>query len=190
VNGSAVNPTSRSLRDLGLAAWFGGTLYGVAASNRGVQAVRDPQERLPVADSIWDRWVPIGAAAVATHLVASAITGWGNKSRTLGQEQMGGQMAIKGALSAFAAVATGAAFVQRKQLLRAWEETRAEVQDATTPLPNTPEPIAQMQRRLRIAETTVPALVGAVVLMNGRMSEQQRPVPTIQRVANRLALGD
>ncbi|HVL99144.1 MAG TPA: SDR family oxidoreductase [Egibacteraceae bacterium] len=180
-----VNPVVRSIRDAGLSAWFGGSLMGVAAVNRAVSDIDDPADRLRTVDAVWDRWTVPGGMAIAAHLLGSAVAGWGNKSRVLTQRGMASQMAVKGAVSLAALASTVAARVYRKQAVRAAGD-RAPVMDATTPTPGTPAEVARAQRRLRAAEYAVPALTGAVVVLNAKMSEDQRPVPTLRQVAARL----
>jgi hypothetical protein len=62
----------RSLHDLGLAAWFGGTLAGAVAINGAAADVPDREQRLRVANAGWARWTPVNPAAIAAHLVGGA----------------------------------------------------------------------------------------------------------------------
>jgi hypothetical protein len=52
------NTIARTLRDLGLASWFGGSLMGAAGLNDAASVVKDPTQRLRVANSGWVRWTP------------------------------------------------------------------------------------------------------------------------------------
>ena len=49
---------SRSLHDLGLAAWFGGTLANAVALNPAASAAKDASDTGAVANVGWDRWTP------------------------------------------------------------------------------------------------------------------------------------
>jgi len=54
------NTVARSLHDLGLAAWFGGSLMGGDPGvNGATAAVEDPTQRLRVANTGWARWTPL-----------------------------------------------------------------------------------------------------------------------------------
>jgi hypothetical protein len=52
------NTLARTLHDVGLAAWFGGSLMGAAGVNGAAAAVHEPTERLRVASTGWARWTP------------------------------------------------------------------------------------------------------------------------------------
>jgi hypothetical protein len=50
------NTLARSLHDLGLAAWFGGSLMGAVGLNGAAAVVDAPEQRLRVANTGWARW--------------------------------------------------------------------------------------------------------------------------------------
>jgi hypothetical protein len=52
------NTVARTLHDLGLAAWFGGSLMGATGVNGAAAVVQDPTQRLRVANTGWARWTP------------------------------------------------------------------------------------------------------------------------------------
>ena len=56
---SQLNTVVRSLDDVGLAAWFGGSLMGAVGLNKVAASVRDPGERTSVATVGWKHWAPI-----------------------------------------------------------------------------------------------------------------------------------
>jgi hypothetical protein len=62
---------ARSLHDLGLAAWFGGTLANATALNAAAGAAGSPPSTGAVANVGWDRWTPVNAAAIGAHVVGS-----------------------------------------------------------------------------------------------------------------------
>jgi len=61
----------RALRDVGAAAWFGGSLMGATALNAAADATSDAAERDRVVTAGWARWTPIFRGAAAAHLVGS-----------------------------------------------------------------------------------------------------------------------
>jgi len=65
---AADNTLSRSLHDVGLAAWFGGSLMGAVGLNGAAAQVEEPKQRLRVANSGWNRWTPVNLASIAAHL--------------------------------------------------------------------------------------------------------------------------
>jgi hypothetical protein len=60
------------------------------------------------------------------------------------------------------------------------------VQDATTPAGETPAEVSRPQRLLQALQWVVPALTGAVLVVNARMGEQQRPAQVAGGLLGRL----
>ena len=65
---SEKNTVVRALHDIGLAAWFGGSLMGAVGLNGAAGDVSDPTERARIASSGWARWTPVNAGAIGLHL--------------------------------------------------------------------------------------------------------------------------
>jgi hypothetical protein len=70
---STDNTVARTLHDVGLAAWFGGSLMGAAGVNGAAAAVQDPSQRLRVANTGWARWTPLNLAGIMAHLAGGAV---------------------------------------------------------------------------------------------------------------------
>lgn len=179
---AGARPMVRALRDAGLAAWFGGSVMGVVGVNRAVQDLSDPAKRLAFVDQVGDRWAVPGALAVTAHLLGSAAMAWDNKGRLLAQRSAPTQLLAMSGLSAAALAATAAAHVTRKQAVSA----ALDVPHGPGPQGTAPAGVAEAQQRLRLAEYAVLLLTGAVVAVNAVMSEQQRPVATLQGIAARI----
>jgi hypothetical protein len=60
----------RTLRDVGAAAWFGGSLMGASGLNAAADEV-GPDDRDRVVSAGWARWTPIFRVAALSHLVGS-----------------------------------------------------------------------------------------------------------------------
>src|SRR3954451_21207375 len=80
----ARNTLSRSLHDLGLSAWFGGTLANAVALNAAASEAGSDTGR--VANAGWNRWTPINALAIGAHLVGSVGQLAGNRGRVTQQQ--------------------------------------------------------------------------------------------------------
>src|SRR5690348_14964040 len=93
---------SRSMHDLGLAAWFGGTLANAVALNSASGQPSEPAESGLVANTGWDRWTPINAAAIVLHLAGSIGQLESNKSRVAAQSGVGTMALVKTGLTAAA----------------------------------------------------------------------------------------
>jgi hypothetical protein len=67
---------------------------------------------------------------------------------------------------------TAYARVLGKKLERAGD---VPAEGGTTPNPATPQDVARAQRQLTALQWLIPVLTGAVLVVNARMGEQQRP---------------
>ena len=128
------NTVARTLHDVGLAAWFGGSLMGATGLNGAAAVVQDPTQRLRVANSGWARWTPLNLAGIAAHLAGGAVLTGANKGRLAGQQGVAAASAVKTALTMAALGTTAYARVLGKKLERAGEVS---VEGGTTPNPAT-----------------------------------------------------
>src|SRR5436305_4064841 len=97
---------SRSLHDVGLAAWFGGTLANAVALNTASAEAGSQSSSGAVANAGWDRWTPVNAAAIGAHLVGSVLQISSNKGRIAQQQGVLGMTVLKTGLTAAALGAT------------------------------------------------------------------------------------
>ena len=116
---SQTNTLARTLHDVGLAAWFGGSLFGAVGLNGASDEVTDPTDRARVANAGWGRWTPVNAAAIAAHLLGGAKITTGNKGRLAGQRGVGTASAIKAGLTAAALGATAYSRVLGQKVMEA-----------------------------------------------------------------------
>ena len=179
----ADNTVARSLHDVGLAAWFGGSLMGAVSLNRVAGEAKEPRQRLDVANRGWAAWTPVNLAGIAAHLAGGAALLAANKARLASQPGVGRTAAVKTALTGAALALTAYSRVLGRRLEQA---STAPVQDATTPADDTPAEVARPQRQLRVLQWMIPALTGAVLVVNARMGEQQRPAQVAGGLLGRL----
>jgi hypothetical protein len=175
----------RSLHDLGLAVWFGGSLAGAVAVNGAAADVPDPHTRLRVANAGWDRWTPVNAAAIAAHLIGGAGLLQANKRRVAAQSGVGSATVVKLVLTGAALAVTAYSRALGKKLQRA--EWATSVDGATDPAPGTPLEVAKAQQRLDTCQWLVPALTGGISVMTAVQGEQQRPLPQAAGILARAA---
>jgi hypothetical protein len=183
---STNNTVARALHDLGLAAWFGGSLMGATGVNGAAAVVQDPTQRLRVANSGWARWTPLNLAGIAAHLAGGAVLTGANKGRLAGQQGVATASTVKAALTVAALGTTAYARVLGKKLERAGE---VPVEGGTTPNPATTDEVARAQRQLTALQWVIPVLTGAVLVVNARMGEQQRPAQVSKGLVRRLLPG-
>jgi hypothetical protein len=180
------NTLARSLHDLGLAAWFGGSLMGATGLNGAAAVVKDPTQRLRVANSGWARWTPLNLAGIAAHLAGGAVLTGANKGRLAGQQGVAATSAVKTALTVAALGTTAYARVLGKRLEHAGD---VPVEGGTTPNPATPDEVPRAQRQLTALQWVIPVLIGGLLVVNARMGEQQRPAQVSKGLVRRLLPG-
>ena len=163
---------SRSLHDLGLAAWFGGTLANAVALNAASAEADTAQGTGRVANTGWNRWAPVNAAAIAAHLAGSVGQLVGNRSRIAAQQGVGTMSVAKTGLTAAALAVTGYSRLLGRKVAK---QTSVPAESGTDPTVGTPADVAQAQRQLSALQWAVPVLTGALIVLSAFAGEQQRP---------------
>jgi hypothetical protein len=183
---TADNTVSRSLHDLGLATWFGGSLMGAVGLNGAAADLEEPKQRLRVANAGWNRWTPVNLAGIAAHLAGGAVLLGANKGRVASQQGVARATVVKTALTGAALAATAWSRALGAKLDQAGDVSVEGGTDAST---DTPEDVAKAQRQLKVLQWVIPALTGAVLVLNARMGEQQRPAQVTGGLRGRLRPG-
>lgn len=172
---------TRSLNDLGLAAWFGGSLMGAVGLNGAAAQAHDPTERVRLATIGWHRWAPVSALAMGTHLVAGAVLFADNSGRVVAQTGVGRTAGMKTILTGVAAASTAYAGLLGRGLRR-----RVPASGTTEPSEDTPPEVAARQRRLRRVQWVTPLVLAGVIMTDAQLGEQQRPTEVATGVLDRL----
>jgi hypothetical protein len=179
----AQDTLSRSLHDIGLAAWFGGTLANAVALNPASAEADSAPGTGRVANTGWNRWTPVNAAAIAAHLTGSIGQLVGNKSRIAAQEGVGTMVVAKTGLTAAALAVTGYSRLLGRKVAK---QTSVPAESATDPTVGTATEAAQAQKQLTALQWAVPALTGALIVLSAFAGEQQRPSSVKQGVLARF----
>jgi hypothetical protein len=160
------------MHDLGLAAWFGGTLANAVTLNPAASSAGGATEVGAVTNAGWDRWTPVNAAAIGVHLIGAA----GLVRHDLGRmkvQQGVPKMAV--AKTALTLVALGVTGYSRMLGRRVSQAKAVPMADGTTPANTTPTEVADAQKQLKALQWIVPASTGALVAIGAYASEQYRP---------------
>ena len=180
------NTIARSLHDIGLATWFGGSLMGDVGLNGAASTAADERERNSIASAGWARWTPINFGAIAAHLVGGVLITAANKGRLAGQRGVATTSIVKTAVTGAALAATAySRYLGQKQIGR----PDVPVHAVTDPSSETPADVAAAQRQQRIVQWSVPALTGVLLVISAWMGEQQRPSQVGSGVLGRLLPG-
>jgi hypothetical protein len=180
----SLNVTSRALHDVGLAAWFGGTLANAVALNAAAAEPSDPTVSGRVANAGWDRWTPVNAAAIGAHLAGSVGQLRGNSTRLKAQQGVGTMSVLKTGLTAAALGVTAYSRVLGKKVSARRD---VPVEGGTQPTAGTPDDVAAAQKQLSALQWAVPAITGALVVLSAFAGEQQRPEAVAKGIRARLS---
>lgn len=166
------NTVLRSLHDLGLAAWFGGSLMGAVGLNGAAEAEGGTQtDTARISSSGWAKWAPVNAAAIGTHLVGSSGMLAANAARIANQQGVAASTVAKTVLTGVALAATAYSRVLGKKLELA---SSGDPEDAEKAAKH-PVDTDKAQRQLAVLQWTIPALTGGLLVLNALHGEQQRP---------------
>jgi len=165
----------RSLHDLGLATWFGGSVFGSVAlpHEQPAASAEWPQDAAAAAQlegESWQRFSPVLTGAMAAHLLGGAgLIAW-NRGRHRHQDGVMTTTVVKSALTVAAVALTVGAAVQgsRSERLR----RRAEEGDSSLALADQRE---RIERQMRVIGPLIPAATGALVVLGALEGEEQRP---------------
>ena len=179
----ARNTLSRSLHDVGLAAWFGGTLANAVSLNSAAGEADSDKASGRVANAGWDRWTPVNAAAIGAHLIGSIGQLGANKNRVAGQQGVAGMSTIKALLTVAALGVTGYSRTLGKKVSAAENPPS---KSGTKPSKGTSAEIAAAQGQLRTLQWVIPALTGTLVVVSSFAGEQQRATEVQKGLLSRL----
>jgi hypothetical protein len=171
----ARNTFSRTLHDVGLSAWFGGTLANAVALNAAASEAGTDAATGRVANAGWDRWTPVNAAAIGAHLVGSVGQLRANKQRVAGQQGVAGMSTLKTLVTA---AALGATAYSRVLGARVSAAGSVPSKRGTKPSKRTKvahADVAAAQQQLDTLQWVIPALTGTLVAISSYAGEQQRP---------------
>jgi hypothetical protein len=178
----ARNTLSRSLHDVGLAAWFGGTLANAVALNPAAAEAGRASNTGRVANEGWDRWTPVNAAAIGAHLIGSVGQLLANRKRVAGQQGVAGMSTLKTTLTAAALGVTAYSRALGKVVS---DSHGTPSRSGTKPSRRAKGEVAAAQAKLDQLQWVIPALTGALVVVSSYAGEQQRPGEVARGLAQR-----
>ncbi|MCU1445471.1 hypothetical protein [Cryobacterium sp.] len=183
---SSRNTLVRSFHDVGLAAWFGGSLMGAVGLNSAAASVSNPRERLAVASVGWKHWSPVQFAAMIAHGIGGVGLILGNTERLAAQQEGRVNTGVKAALT-LAAIGTSIySGILGTRMAAGGDEP---VEGTTEPTGVTSDEVASVQSQQRIMQWVTPAITLILIVLAAQQGEQQRPVASsggwLQRLIQR-----
>ncbi len=175
------NTLVRSMHDLGLAAWFGGSLMGAVGLNGATSHARNPRERLTLSSKGWGMWAPVNATAVGAHVVGSVGLIAANKARLATQPGATVNTVVKTGLTVVAAGVTAYSGMLGAKIAKKAGEGAEGAEGATEPGASSSPEITAAQKQLKALQWAIPALTGVLVVLSAQQGEQQRNEPAVSR---------
>ncbi|MEU1128200.1 hypothetical protein ABZ371_32620 [Streptomyces sp. NPDC005899] len=181
------NTLVRSIHDLGLAAWFGGSLMGAVGVNGAAASEGTTETDMGrIASAGWAKWTPVNAAAIGLHLMGGTGLLSANATRVHTQQGVAASTLAKTLLTGAALAATAYSRVLGKKVELASSNDPEDLEKAA----QHPVDLHQARKQLTIMQWAIPALTGAVVVLNALHGEQQKPlqqkVGMLQRAASQV----
>ncbi len=167
------NTVLRSLHDLGLAAWCGGSLMGAVGLNGAAEDESTSEtSSVRISSAGWNRWAPVNAVAIAAHLVGGTGLLSANAARVQHQQGVAASTMAKTAMTGAALAATAYARVLGKKI----EKTFSADAEERAAADQQPLSLDKAKRQLAAAQWAVPLLTAGIVVLNALHGEQQRPL--------------
>ena len=151
--------SAKIAHNLGLATWFGGSLFGQIALNPTVSRISDKNERGRVLNEAWGRYNAVNLIAIATSLLTWRARGLKADSELRAPALARAKDFLLGgaAVNGIASAVLGAAIASQAR------EAATPVESGTQPTPETPEEAAWAQRLVGLTGTSSLALLAGVI---------------------------
>jgi len=183
------NTLARSLHDLGMGAWFGGSLMGAVGLNGVAREWEEETTGNRISSLGWAKWTPVNGVAIAAHLAGAVSLLMSDLYRVEHQRGVGASSAVKTVLTAAALGATAYSRALGKKV----EMASSPEPEAAAGSERHPVSLEDAERQLRWAQWSIPVLTGLLTVVSALQGEQQRPQEQrrgmLRKAAERLDLG-
>jgi hypothetical protein len=168
----STSKSGRVAHNLGLSAWFGGTLFGQVSLNPTVSSISDRSERGRVLNESWSRFQAVNLPAVLSTLLGWRLGGVRADAdlRAPGLTRTKDLLLGGAAFNTLVSAALGATVARRSS------KGFTPVRSGTRPAPETPPGAASALRLLRFFGNGSLALLAATVVVSG-LIEAAEPKP-------------
>ena len=155
--------TAKITHNLGLATWFGGSLFGQIALNPTVDSISSESERGRVTSEGWARFNAVNLPAIVGTLVSWRISGLRDDAElrapglTRAKDLLLGGAAFNGVMSA----------ILGARLASQAKDGRVPIKSGLTPSSSTPDAAASSQRWITLFGTGTTVLTAAAIAVSG-----------------------
>ena len=182
---------ARVAHNLGLATWFGGTLFGQVALNPTIDKISAREERGRVLNEAWARYNAVNTLALAATALSWRLGGLMKADGRLGVRERGLVSAKNFLLGGALVTGAGAGALGARVAAQAPEgapEGGTPVASGTEPAPETPQEAATSQRLIGVlGSSSLSLLAGAIwisAILDARAREKSRRSPLSRLFAN------
>jgi len=166
------NTLVRTAHDVGLAAWFGGSLMGAVGLNGATAEAKSSKETLRLSSIGWARWAPVQTAAIAVHALGGVGLIVGNSDRLDRQDEAKSNTAVKLGLTVVAVGLTVYSGALGKKVYEHQDDVTA---GTTEPGHGTDPELASAQKQLKYCQWALPVVTGVLIFLGAQQGEQQKP---------------
>ncbi len=171
--------------NLGLAACFGGQLFGKVALNANLDVLDDEADRGKLLNTAWNRYNLVNAASFAT----AAATWFPGRLGLSGQEidqQTRGLVLAKDALFVAGALTGLASMVQGRSLADQAPGGAVPIASGTTPSARTPEKATALLRSVNLLGNANIAILGGIVGVTSLLAMKSSESTTFSGISRLL----
>ncbi len=164
-----LSTTAWVAHELGLAASFGGVLFGKLALNPNLDVVQSKADRGKLLNTAWNRYNVVNAVSLGTAIV-TWIAGRGAIRGDIIDEDTRNLVLTKDALLATAAGTGLASMLSGLSLTRQAPDGATPIDSGTTPAPEMSEEAARLLRRVNLLGNINIAVLGGIVAVSTILS--------------------
>jgi hypothetical protein len=157
--------------NLGLAACFGGQLFGKLAFNPELDTLSSKGERGKMLNAAWNRYNAVNAASLGTAAATWFFGRAGISGRAIDEDARNLVLA-KDALFVASALTGLASIISGLRLTRQAPEGATPIQTGTEPAPETPEEAAGLLRTVNVLGNVSLGLIGSIIAITTILSQK------------------
>ena len=157
--------------NLGLAACFGGQLFGKLALNPKLDTISSKDERGKMLNAAWNRYNAVNAASLGTAAATWFFGRAGISGRAI-DEDAHNLVLAKDALFVASALTGLASIISGLRLTRQAPEGATPIQTGTEPAPETPEEAAGLLRTVNVLGNVSLGLIGSIIAITTILSQK------------------
>jgi hypothetical protein len=157
--------------NLGLAACFGGQLFGKLALNPKLDTLSSKEERGKMLNAAWNRYNAVNAASLGVAAATWFLGRAGISGRAIDDDARKLVLA-KDALFVATALTGLASIISGLRLSRQAPEGATPIQTGTEPAPETPEEVAGLLRTVNVLGDVSLGLIGSIIAVTTILSQK------------------